>query len=142
MGKIIMEGLLSIQHENPDIIKEIRGRGLMIGVEYTHEYMGALMADSLARHGIFAVYSGNQPQVMRFMVPITINEEEVKKMLHIIRKAIVTMRMYMPLTKPLSKIPLLKKLLDDIHVQIAVFDIIRYFEDILGITKRNYSKEA
>jgi len=49
---------------------------------------------------------------------------------------------YLPLTKPLSKIPLLKKLLDDIHVQIAVFDIVRYFEDILGITKRNYSKEA
>ncbi len=142
MGKIIMDELLSIQHENPDIIKEIRGRGLMIGVEYTHEYMGALMADSLARHGIFAVYSGNQPQVMRFMVPITISEQEAKKMLTIIRKAIVTMRMYMPLTKPLSKIPWLKKLLDDIHVQIAVFDIIRYFEDILGITKRNYSKEA
>jgi len=142
MGNSIMLGLLQIQHENPDIIKEIRGKGLMIGVEYTHEYMGALMADSLARHGIFAVYSGNQPQVMRFMVPITITQAEVAKMLDIIRKAIATMRVYLPLTKPLSKIPLLKKLLDDIHVQIAVFDIVRYFEDILGITKRNYSKEA
>ncbi|MCX8125122.1 MAG: aminotransferase class III-fold pyridoxal phosphate-dependent enzyme [Spirochaetes bacterium] len=142
IGNVIMQGLENIQHANPDIIKEIRGKGLMIGVEYTHEYMGALMADSLARHGIFAVYSGNQPQVMRFMVPITITKDEALKMLSIIQKAIETMRVYLPLTKPLSKIPLLRVLLDDIHVQIAVFDIIRYFEDILGITKRNYSKEA
>jgi hypothetical protein len=75
-------------------------------------------------------------------VPITITQAEVAKMLDIIRKAIATMRVYLPLTKPLSNIPLLKKLLDDIHVQIAVFDIVRYFEDIFGITKRNYSKEA
>lgn len=142
MGAILKEGLIAIRHKNPTIIKEIRGRGLMLGVEYTHEYMGALMADSLARHGIFAVYSGNQPQVMRFMVPITITHDEVKKMLTIIQKAIDIMNIYMPLTKPLSKIPLLKKLLDDIHIQIAVFDIIRYFEDALGITKKNYSKEA
>jgi hypothetical protein len=114
----------------------------MIGVEYTHEYMGALMADSLARHGIFAIYSGNQPQVMRFMVPITISEQEVQKMLSIVQKAIATMKLYLPLTKPLSKIPILSRLLDDIHIQITVFDIVRYCEDILGITKRNYSKEA
>jgi acetylornithine/succinyldiaminopimelate/putrescine aminotransferase len=142
MGAILMDGLLTIQHENPTIIKEIRGKGLMIGVEYTQEYMGALMADSLARHGIFAIYSGNQPQVMRFMVPITISEQEVQKMLTIIQKAIGTMKLYLPLTKPLSKIPILSRLLDDIHIQIAVFDIVRYCEDILGITKRNYSKEA
>ena len=142
MGAIIIDGLLTIQHENPTIIKEIRGRGLMIGVEYTHEYMGALMADSLARHGIFAIYSGNQPQVMRFMVPITISEQEVQKMLSIVQKAIATMKLYLPLTKPLSKIPILSRLLDDIHIQITVFDIVRYCEDILGITKRNYSKEA
>ena len=142
MGKVLTDGLVRLKEENPKIIREVRGRGLMIGIEYTHEYMGALMADSLARHGIFAVYSGNQPQVMRFMLPLSVNRVEMDRVLEIIRAAVGTMKKFLPLTTPLSKIPILRAVLDNMSVQITLFDWIRHLEDFFGITKRNYGREG
>jgi acetylornithine/succinyldiaminopimelate/putrescine aminotransferase len=142
MGKVLADGLVRLKEENPKIIREVRGRGLMIGIEYTHEYMGALMSDSLAKQGIFAVYSGNQPQVMRFMLPVSVTRSEMDRVLEIIRAAVGTMKKFLPLTTPISKIPILSAILDNMKVQITMFDWIRHLEDFFGITKRNYGREG
>ncbi|MCK7469027.1 MAG: aminotransferase class III-fold pyridoxal phosphate-dependent enzyme [Desulfosudis oleivorans] len=71
VGKRFKEGLSEIWRDNEDCVKEVRGLGLMIGIEYKYEFIGALMADCLAKQGVWAVYSGNAPQVMRFQIPIT-----------------------------------------------------------------------
>ncbi len=142
MGVILKEALLQLQRENPKIIREIRGRGLMIGIEYLDEYMGALMADSLSKHGIFAVYSGNQPQVMRFMLPITITREEIERVIVITRAAVATMKVFLPLTEPLAKIPGVRLLLNNIHVQITVFEWIRLFEDLFASFKKSRAGEV
>lgn len=141
-GNLLKAGLQQLKDENPNLIMEVRGRGLMLGIQYTHEYMGALMADSLAKHGIFAVYSGNQPQVMRFMMPLTATPEDIRESLRIIESGLATMKKFLPLTAPISKIPLLRGVLNNIKVQITLFDWIRFFEDLLGITKRNYGRGA
>ncbi len=139
-GAMLMEALRDIMKQNPHIVREVRGRGLMIGIEYTHEYMGTLMSDSLSKNGIFAVFSGNQPQVMRFMFPVTITGEEMRQVIGCIKRAIKTMKSFFWLTVPLSKIPWVKTLLNDQHLQVASFIWIRYFEDLFGVTKRSYEK--
>jgi hypothetical protein len=78
---------------------------------------------------------------MRFMVPITVTREEMDRVLEIIRAAVGTMKKFLPLTTPLSKIPGLRVVLDNMTVQITLFDWIRHLEDFLGITKRNYGRE-
>lgn len=128
MGSKFRGGLAELRRNLPGVIKEIRGRGLMIGIEYKYEFMGALMADCLARHNIFAAYSGNAPQVMRFMLPITITEYEVDIVLAKIKMAMKTMRRYLMLLMPLTKIPKAVSLLDNIKVQIAFFNWLRKFE--------------
>lgn len=129
VGRRFKEGLNEIGKANPDCVKEVRGLGLMIGIEYKYEFIGALMADCLARQGVWAVFSGNAPQVMRFQIPITATVDEVEDLLKRIEAAVKAMRIYLILLMPLGRIPFIRMALDNVHVQIVAFNLIRDIED-------------
>ena len=124
-GETFRRGLDDLMKSYPKIIKEIRGKGLMLGVEYIHEFMGVLMADNLAKEGVFAAYSGNAPQVMRFMVPITASDREIDDILVKIKKAVKGMGLYLALMLPLAKISFFKKILNNVNVLIVVNNFLR-----------------
>lgn len=128
MGAGLKGALEDLRRENPRIIKEVRGLGLMVGIEYVHEFMGPMMADALAKRGVFAIYSGNAPQVMRFMVPITINDEEMGELTAAIRAAVKDMRALLPFALPAVRIPGALKLLNNEKVQVGLFSFLRKFE--------------
>jgi len=125
MGGKFMEGLKELQRLYPKIIREIRGKGLMLGVEYLHEFMGVLMADNLAKAGVFAAYSGNAPQVMRFMIPTTATKEEVDEILERIGHAIKGMRYYLMVMLPLAKISLFRNIMNNMKILIIVSNLLR-----------------
>ena len=64
-----------------EILLEHRGRGLMMGLQFTSESHGPRMAYQLARNGVMAMYSGNQPSVMRLMPALVITEQQVARVL-------------------------------------------------------------
>lgn len=128
MGARLRGALTDLMRQHPKVIKAVRGLGLMVGIEYQHEFMGPMMADALARHGVFAVYSGNAPQVMRFMPPITINDGEMDAVIAAIHAAVRDMRTLLPVARAAARIPGILKLLNNEKVQIAVFGFLRRFE--------------
>ena len=128
-GAVLKKALLDLKRENPNIIKDVRGLGLMVGIEYIHEFMGPMMSDALARHGVFAAYSGNAPQVMRFMAPITINQEEMTRLIEAIRGAVGHMKKLLPLALPAAKLPFVLKALNSDAVQTGLFGFFRKVED-------------
>jgi len=128
-GGELREGLEALRRDNPRIVKEVRGVGLMLGVEYIHEFLGPLMSDALARRGVFAAYSGNAPQVMRFMVPLTITREEVDGLLAAIHGAVEDMARILPLALPAARVPVLLRLLNKERVQTRLFGALRNLED-------------
>ena len=130
VGAGFKDALEGIQRENPRIIKEVRGLGLMLGIEYIHEFMGPMMSDALAKQGVFAAYSGNAPQVMRFMMPIVATEEDVDWVVGCIRRALRDMRTLLPLALPAAKIPGVLKLLNNERVQTVAFNAIRSVQDV------------
>ncbi len=134
-GKRFRDGLLDITRENPKIVKEVRGRGLMIGVEYKYEFIGALIADCLAKEGVWAAYSGNAPQVMRFQIPTTATGAEIDELLEKIRAAVMAMKPYLLLMMPLAMIPLLRMVFDNVKVQIVAFNWLRDLEEIINSIK-------
>lgn len=136
MGQILKGALTQLREENPGIIREVRGLGLMVGIEYCHEFMGPMMSDALAKHGVFAAYSGNAPQVMRFMAPITVNEAEMGDIVSAIRAAVADMKTLLPVALLAAKVPPILKLLNDERVQTTVFGAIRRVEDLFSRRNR------
>lgn len=88
MGDLLFAGLRSLAAEHPDVITEVRGLGLMAGVQYVEDSFGPRMSYHLAQHGVLAVYSGNQPAVMRLMPSLVIGEAEVTYLLDALAAAV------------------------------------------------------
>jgi len=76
LGKKFREGLevLKAKHQ---IIREIRGKGLMIGVELKFEIKDILM-DGI-KNGVLLLYSGRN--ILRLLPPLVFTEEDITKVL-------------------------------------------------------------
>jgi putrescine aminotransferase len=79
MGERMLNGLKSVQSAHPDMIADVRGRGLMIGVELTMDEVGELTVAQMLKRGMVAAYTLNNPRVIRFEPPLIINESEVDR---------------------------------------------------------------
>ncbi len=91
-GQQLLLGLQQIAQAWPDIIAQVRGRGLLIGVELTHEgYAGVLLPEML-KHGIIVAWTLNQQRVLRFEPPLIITEAEVTRCLEVVALALATAR--------------------------------------------------
>jgi len=84
MGKLFMEGLRSI---NSPIYKEVRGKGLFIGLEIKAEsgVNGNDMAKAMLPHGLISKATKNS--TIRFTPPLVINKSDVEFALERIAKA-------------------------------------------------------
>jgi acetylornithine aminotransferase len=76
LGTYVMNNL-----NNPAAIREVRGRGLMIGVELNPEH-AALRAKILSEHKIFTVSAGTN--IIRLLPPLTVTEQELQRFIHAI----------------------------------------------------------
>ena len=97
-GEYLLEKLKVIQSKHPKKIKEVRGRGLMIGIEFKesripgikniqHEYMAAIIAGILFNdYKIITAYTLNNPNVIRLEPPLTINKNEIDILIDAIDK--------------------------------------------------------
>ncbi len=79
MGQKLLNGLEDLKSKHK-IIREIRGKGLMIGVELKFEIKDILM-DGI-KNGLLLLYSGRN--ILRFLPPLVISENDVVKTLQIL----------------------------------------------------------
>ena len=76
MGKIFFEGLQNLK-DHHKIIREIRGKGLMIGIELKFEVKDILLEG--IEKGILLLYSGRN--IIRLLPPLVITQEDIAKVL-------------------------------------------------------------
>lgn len=81
MGKVFREGLERLK-EKHNIIREIRGKGLMIGVELKFEVKDVLM-DGI-QNNILMLYSGRN--ILRLLPPLVIDKSDIAKVLEVLDK--------------------------------------------------------
>ncbi len=130
MGRRLRSALEEIRARDTSVIREVRGLGLMVGIEYAHEFMGPMMAEALARNGVLAAYSGNAPQVMRFMPPLTIDDAEMDTLIAGIEGAVAHMKRMLPFALAAAKFPPLLTLLNSEGVQTSLFGGLRRLEEL------------
>jgi putrescine aminotransferase len=76
-GEQMKRGFEQIQARYPEIVAEVRGRGLMIGLEFAMDEVGELVVAQLLKRGVCVAYALNNPRVLRFEPPLVITEEQV-----------------------------------------------------------------
>lgn len=77
MGERMMAGFREIQSRFPSILGDVRGRGLMIGIEFTEDEVGEVAVATLMKEGVCVAYALNNPRVLRWEPPLIINAEQV-----------------------------------------------------------------
>lgn len=88
MGARMMRGLKQVQSANSELISDVRGRGLMIGVELSMDEVGELAVAQMLKRGMVVAYTLNNPRVIRFEPPLVISEAQVDEAVAIFGDAV------------------------------------------------------
>jgi putrescine aminotransferase len=101
MGEYMLNGLKALK-DRYNMIKDVRGRGLMVGIEFEtaergllnritggavnkfyQEFTGAMVAGELLNgHRIITAYTLNNPNVIRMEPPLIITKQDIDQMLN------------------------------------------------------------
>jgi len=92
MGERFMAGLHSLKAEYPEIVTDVRGKGLMLGIEFAEESIGPRMVYQLRKNGVITIYTFNNPKIIRIMPTLVIKEEEVDFVLEAINRSLKEVR--------------------------------------------------
>ena len=87
-GAYFKAGLEQIQKEFPEVIAEVRGKGMMIGVELTKEGAGGMLMSLMIDKSIIVAYTLNNPKVIRIEPPLIMPKEVVDYVVENFRSAV------------------------------------------------------
>lgn len=76
-GAYFIGKLTELAHTYPEVVKEVRGQGLMIGVELTKEGIGGLILSEMIDKGVLIAYTLNNPKVIRIEPPLIIEHQQI-----------------------------------------------------------------
>lgn len=80
-GDYLIKRLKCLRDMFPGVIADIRGKGLMIGIELTNEGIGGVLMSELINHGILVAYTLNNPKVIRIEPPLIIEDSLLEEVL-------------------------------------------------------------
>lgn len=78
MGAKLQTGLREVAARFPELILEVRGRALMIGLEFRMDEVGELAVAQMLKRGMCVAYTLNNPRVLRFEPPLIIDDAQVQ----------------------------------------------------------------
>jgi putrescine aminotransferase len=59
-----------------ELVADVRGKGLMVGVELAMDEVGELVVDQLLKRGVIVAYTLNNPRVIRLEPPLVVSEQQ------------------------------------------------------------------
>ncbi|HTU80953.1 MAG TPA: aspartate aminotransferase family protein [Verrucomicrobiae bacterium] len=84
-GARLLEGARAIAAEYPDVVREARGLGLLVGVELVNEGYGGWVIPEMLKAGVTAAWTLNLQRVIRLEPPLIVTEAEVDRALGALR---------------------------------------------------------
>ncbi|MBI3894212.1 MAG: aminotransferase class III-fold pyridoxal phosphate-dependent enzyme [Candidatus Wallbacteria bacterium] len=88
MGERLMAGLRELWRSYPKVLAEVRGRGLLVGMEFVAEEAGIRTAEELFARDVLVAHTLNNPRVVRIEPPLIITEEQIDLFLSKLRGAL------------------------------------------------------
>ncbi|TET52578.1 MAG: aspartate aminotransferase family protein [Actinobacteria bacterium] len=106
-GKYLLEGLEKLKDKHPKLITAVRGKGLLVGVEFSapknaleklaHKATELMFDENIAstvatnllnRHGILTAYTLNNTNVLRFEPALTVKKKHIDDLLSALDKVL------------------------------------------------------
>lgn len=87
LGERLKGGLLR-ETKGSELIAEVRGRGLMVGLEFAIDEVGELVIAQMVKRGLVAAYTLNNPRVIRFEPPLIVSEEQIDHACQVVGEAV------------------------------------------------------
>lgn len=87
-GDYLLAKLQELKERYPGTIKEVRGRGLLIGLEFETDELGGLVLSEMIANGVLTAFALNRMQVTRLEPPLTIERTELEQVIAVLEAAL------------------------------------------------------
>lgn len=87
-GDRVKAALQKIADKHPDLITQVRGRGLMLGMEFPKEGLADEVCSEAFKRGLIMETSGPNSEVVKLLPPLIIDDEGLDKGLGILEESI------------------------------------------------------
>jgi putrescine aminotransferase len=88
LGDYFLGRLREVRAEFPETIAEVRGKGLLIGLEFFEEDIAGLTIAGMARRHLIVAYYLSNPRVFRFEPPLIVTREQIDRAVGCFREAL------------------------------------------------------
>jgi putrescine aminotransferase len=88
LGAYFLGQLRQLQAEFPQQIREVRGKGLLLGLEFLDEDVAGLTIAGVARRHVIVAYYLSNPRVFRFEPPLIVTREQIDRAVNAFREAL------------------------------------------------------
>jgi len=88
LGDYFLDRLHELQAEFPTAIREVRGKGLLLGLEFADEDVAGLTIAAVARRRLVVAYYLSNPCVFRFEPPLIVTREQIDRAVTAFRESL------------------------------------------------------
>ncbi len=89
LGEYFLGQLTGLQRDFPTIVREVRGKGLLLGMEFVDEDVAGLTIAAVARRRVVVAYYLSNPRVFRFEPPLIVTREQIDRAVLAFRESLV-----------------------------------------------------
>jgi putrescine aminotransferase len=89
-GERLLRGVAKIAVDYPQVVREVRGLGLLVGVELSHEGYGGWLISEMLKGGVTAAWTLNQQRVIRLEPPLIVSETEIDRACEVLRASVAS----------------------------------------------------
>ncbi len=87
LGTYMLQALREAAGAYPDVVKEVRGRGLMVALDFQGEGHGGVVLASMLDQKILVGFSLNNPQTIRLEPPLIVGRGEIDRVVEAFARA-------------------------------------------------------
>lgn len=83
-----LQAVLKEAFEDQPLVAEVRGQGLLIGVEFAEDEVGELVIAQMMKRGVIAAYTLNNPRVIRMEPPFLVTDEQIDHAVNCLKESV------------------------------------------------------
>ncbi|MGZ3548995.1 MAG: aspartate aminotransferase family protein [Vulcanimicrobiaceae bacterium] len=89
-GEQLIAGARALAQRYPQVVREVRGAGLLVGVELTNEGYGGWIIPEMLKAGVTAAWTLNMQRVIRLEPPLVVSNGEIERALAALEAGLAT----------------------------------------------------